>query len=1259
MASKNYRQNEVSFCNDVTKWAMAIFAADSTLPFGDAKIEEYGQGSLKRQDLRFYERKPSGAVGKLVLCGEAKLPGTLQGKTPFNFALVEDAFGKASRAGCRYFFTWNVEKLALFDCQKADKPMLERFIGQWDLGRSLDQPEDVTDPLVIEKIRNELLPRFFADFAKILRGERDDFALPLSDLYLNVLETHLTGPLGPVRELKKYLALESDRNPVFDRRLTDWMTAEQQWNFNRADPDSWRDAIDRAARTMVYILSNRVLFYQAVRARNQLPELKFPDSVKTPEKALNHLCRRFHEAVDVTGDYEPVFFPEDTRFETQEEREWAALAALSGENSIEAWNGVIEAVENFKFKEIPSDILGGIFQKLISPEERHKFGQHYTNEDLVDLMNAFCIRRGEAAVLDPSCGSGSFLVRAYYRKSHLDKGLTNQELIAGLYGCDINPFPAHLATLNLASRNISNEENYPRIARKNFFTVNPNEVFCRLPTRLRDEKGKPEYENIKLPQLDAVIGNPPYVRYQDIPKKKDTGVIPDQTREHLLKKVATALLPADLHGQSDLHLYFWPVAGQFLKPDGWFGFLTSSSWLDARYGFALQKWLLENFRVIAIIESADEPWFEDARVKTCVTIARRCTDAANRDDNLVRFVRLSRPLGGLLGKRETEEERQNSAEKLRDVIEKVRGDVSNERMRILVRRQGDLWREGISISEMFTRIKNTSENETPAPEAEEVSPTVSVREITGYGGGKWGRFLRAPDFYFNVMRRYGSRFVRVGDVARITYGILSGCDGFFMPRDVTQEMLARYPDEKTWRDAPFMQTCKRRDAESGKIRLVECGDGTVHPIESEYLRPEVHSLMKVDRPAVRVDEIDRFVLWCNAPLEKIKGTLVHKFITWGSSRTFASNKSKPVPIPERPGCAGRTLWYDLTGKSPGIGFWPMTQKYRHIVPFNPDKLACNHRLFDIHPIGLTDLEAKGLMAILNSTWVGLAKHFFGRYAGTEGTLDTEIVDVHLLEVPSPKGMPVDLLTRLCAALDKLCEREVTHLVEQPFLDSTSVEEIRELQNQPLGLPLELQHADRRELDSLVFELLGGGKELVDLLYSSSTAYYRALRVQEVQANLNKTKLKTGNTKVSPGALAEEAWKQIDPVLHESMARWIAARVQKKKWVELPEGEPRLPGAEHLFEATTLSFGKKPVTRLECESREEAELLFQIAMVGVRGRVCIPEEQVEIRETLDLLRERLADLEESVVAAARSIAGSDKLRDQVASTLRRWGIFGKE
>jgi hypothetical protein len=1144
MPPLSYRQHETSFCADVSKWSDKIFETHPELPFGSSEIERFGRGSLKRQDFRVYGRKEGGR-GRLALCGEVKLPGAAQGSSPFGSLLMEDAFNKATRENCRYFFTWNVEHLALFDRSRWDADsMHERCVGEWKLGAELNRPEDVTRPEVKAKLQDDFLPRFFADFADIYSGRKRDLGQPPSDFYVSVLESHLAGPSGPVRELRDYLESESERTPVFKARLRSWMAEEQQWNVDPNDPVSWREAIDRAARSMAYVLSNRILFYQAVRLRNQLPELKLPRTAKTADKAFQYLRKSFEEAVHVTGDYEPVFFPEA--------KEWAAVVALSGANSIEAWSNFIRAVDRFNFKEIPTDILGHTFQKLIGPEERHKFGQHYTDEDIVDVINAFCIRRGDAAVLDPACGSGTFLVRAYYRKLYLDKRLSNQELLAGLFGCDINIFPAHLATLNLAARYIANEENYPRIVRKNFFTVAPGKTFCEIPAVFRDRKGKREIEKIALPVVDAVVGNPPYVRYQDIPKAGEKGVIRDQTKDHLYETVERAFPGTELSKQSDIHVYFWPVAAQFVSDEGWFGFLTSSSWLDARYGFPLQRWVLLNFRLVAIIESVDEPWFEDARVKTAVTILQRCEDTQTRNENLVRFVRLKRPLAEILGEREDEAQQQEAAEKFRDLILKAKSDRSNDQLRIMVKRQGDLWQEGLSVAEMFARHR-TLEAAPPEEEIEEGTEqneqeatatadlTLSAR-FGGYGGGKWGRYLRAPDFYFEIMREFGHRFTRVGEIAGIKYGILSGCDGFFMPRNISAQLLQKHRGELEWRMLPLMRRCKRDEVESGKVVVVQCSDKTLHPIEAKYVRPEVHSLMEVDRPVVSAEQFDRVVLWVNQDLKGLKGTYVWHYIIWGSKQVFASKKSKAVPIPQRPGCQGREPWYDLTGRKPGIGYWPMAQQYRHIIPANPERLPCNHNLFDIHTLVADDAVTRGLMPILNSTLIALFKTFYGRYAGTEGNLKTEIVDALLIETPDPRYATDELLTKMECALASMQNRKVTRLVEEVFMECHTAAEVREAAKLPLGLPLELQQADRRELDDAVFELLGvqdrrRREELIDRLYREVAFHLRSIRIVEVQKMVQRSH-GGGKDNVSQMELALDAWNHLDPEFQKPLSTWI-------------------------------------------------------------------------------------------------------------------------
>jgi hypothetical protein len=232
------------------------------------------------------------------------------------------------------------------------------------------------------------------------------------------------------------------------------------------------------------------------------------------------------------------------------------------------------------------------------------------------------------------------------------------------------------------------------------------------------------------------------------------------------------------------------------------------------------------------------------------------------------------------------------------------------------------------------------------------------------------------------MREFGSRFVPLGEIVDIRFGVKSGCDAFFMPRDVTAEALERFP-----RARDFKHRCgvDREAVAAKQVKIVRAGDGSEHPIETEYLRPEIHSLMTLDRPLVKPSDTDRVVLLVSGKPDAPKGKLVAKYLRFGESQTFSSGKSKAVPVPKRSTCAARTPWYDLTKLvKPGFALWPMAQQYRHIIAQNPDKLICNHNLFDLSSENLSEYEKLTLIGILNSTLVALFKTFYGRFAGTEG-----------------------------------------------------------------------------------------------------------------------------------------------------------------------------------------------------------------------------------------------------------------------------------
>src|SRR5258708_5141510 len=144
--------NEVDFCARVASIANEIFHANPEIPFNEARIEGVDARNRTRKDLRFYDRS-----GKLNLCGEVKLPGTAQGRTPYDDEVLQDAFIKAERANVRFFFTWNVSTFALWDRQKWDVPLLERRVRVWNLNRSLSRPEDAGRPDVHEELTRNFL----------------------------------------------------------------------------------------------------------------------------------------------------------------------------------------------------------------------------------------------------------------------------------------------------------------------------------------------------------------------------------------------------------------------------------------------------------------------------------------------------------------------------------------------------------------------------------------------------------------------------------------------------------------------------------------------------------------------------------------------------------------------------------------------------------------------------------------------------------------------------------------------------------------------------------------------------------------------------------------------------------------------------------------------------------------------------------------------------------------------------------------------
>src|SRR5947208_7751352 len=121
-------------------------------------------------------------------------------------------------------------------------------------------------------------------------------------------------------------------------------------------------------------------------------------------------------------------------------------------------------LSRFNFAEVDSDIIGTIYNTYVNREEKRNKGQYYTPPAIIHYIldtvgyNGRNIIGSNKRLIDPACGSGSFLVTAAKRlvaayqgtKEQVDAPVTVLERVQqNLFGFDLNPFACYLAEINL------------------------------------------------------------------------------------------------------------------------------------------------------------------------------------------------------------------------------------------------------------------------------------------------------------------------------------------------------------------------------------------------------------------------------------------------------------------------------------------------------------------------------------------------------------------------------------------------------------------------------------------------------------------------------------------------------------------------------------------------------------------------------------------------------------------------------------------
>jgi len=314
---------------------------------------------------------------------------------------------------------------------------------------------------------------------------------------------------------------------------------------------------------------NRLTFYKTLET--QIPSLYKLTKIETEDpKAFSEKLREVFDKVCKDVDYEAIFEPHDVLDKL-----------ILPKTLIYTLNDFIEELGTYDLAKIKSDVIGRVYEELIPEVERHKLGQYYTPPPIIELITEMCIKSPDDKVLDPACGSGGFLVKAYHKLKDLKKrenpfaedSKLHEEILNQLYGIDINPFPAQLSSINLAVRNLKVPSKSINLIVSDFFKLEPS-------------------TSILPPEFDVIITNPPYTDWREMEHR-------EKTRDVALKYKNGVVF--DVGKQAGIYAYFFTHGAKFLEETGNMGLIVSDAWLDMGYGIGLKKFFLSIFKIKAII----------------------------------------------------------------------------------------------------------------------------------------------------------------------------------------------------------------------------------------------------------------------------------------------------------------------------------------------------------------------------------------------------------------------------------------------------------------------------------------------------------------------------------------------------------------------------------------------------------------------------------------------------------------------------------
>lgn len=228
---------------------------------------------------------------------------------------------------------------------------------------------------------------------------------------------------------------------------------------------------------------------------------------------------------------------------------------------------------------------------------RRSGGQHgdvFTSPEVVSYMLNLVGYTSDkdlrnTSILEPSCGDGEFVVEIIQRLA-----CSSQK-----HGFDFeSAFLDNVFAYDIDETKITDCRN--RIIRLGFTLPLDNNIL------------QADFLTDSIRPTDIVVGNPPFIRYEQIPSE-------------LLSKYKMQF--HTFHYRADLYILFFEKTLKLLRPEGRHCFICSNRWLKNEYGKKLRGWIANNFRIESVVslEKAADAFQEEVLAYPAITLISNAT----------------------------------------------------------------------------------------------------------------------------------------------------------------------------------------------------------------------------------------------------------------------------------------------------------------------------------------------------------------------------------------------------------------------------------------------------------------------------------------------------------------------------------------------------------------------------------------------------------------------------------------------------------